>query len=142
MSGPDIPKLVAIVRELNSLPHTEDVINRRNVVYRLACPVLAEECDRLKSENERLRAALNRDKTGLGAALNEIRVEVRGRSWMAPDGNWASYSYEDHNTETLRKEIGWAFDAIEKIAADALSASGKLAHETLTEAHVPVSQPK
>jgi hypothetical protein len=82
----------------------------------------------------RAREALNRDRTGLALALEKIGGsggEVAGRWWMRPladGGGWASYSYEEQTEETLRKEIGWAFDRIGKIAMDALRTSGNLAH--------------
>lgn len=78
-------------------------------------------------QNGELRKALDRDKTGLAAGLAAIREEVKGRRWIS-DGR-GSYTYDD---DGYRKETGFALDAIEKIAVDALAASGKLAHEALT----------
>jgi hypothetical protein len=92
---------------------------------------------------ERARDALNHDRTGLAAALEKIggsRGEVAGRYWLLPladGGGWASYSYKEQTEETLRKEIGWAFRDIGKIAMEGLRASGNLAHveiNAITEA--------
>ncbi len=75
-----------------------------------------------------LEAALDRDKTGLAAALAKIVEEVKGRRWIC-EGR-GPYRYDE---DGYRQETGWAFDAIEKIAKDALAASGKLASDTLLE---------
>lgn len=83
----------------------------------------------IKSSDERIKkleGALDRDKTGLGSALASICQEVKGRRWIC-DGR-GPYTYDD---DRYRKETSFAFDAIEKLAVDALSASGKLAHEVL-----------
>lgn len=92
---------------------------------------LRAERDRLRAEVERLRAALDRDKTGLAAALAEITAEVKGRRWICQGRG--SYTYDD---DRYRREAGFAFDAIEKIAVAALSASGKLAHDALRQSTV------
>ncbi len=73
-----------------------------------------------------LKAALHRGKTGLAAGLAAINHEVKGRRWIC-DGR-GSYAYDN---ERCRQETGWALDAIEKIATDALSASGELANSVL-----------
>jgi hypothetical protein len=86
----------------------------------------AREADTLRGENSRLRDALNRDKTGLAAALVEVRSVAQGYRWI-PDGEWGSHSWEEHTTETLRRETGWALGSIEDIARKALEASGTLA---------------
>lgn len=75
-----------------------------------------------------LEGALDRDKTGLAAALALIVEEVKGRRWIC-EGR-GPYRYDE---DGYRLETGWAFDAIEKIAKEALSASGKLASDTLLE---------
>lgn len=87
-----------------------------------------EVADRLVGE---LQNALDRDKTGLAGALAKIREEVKGRRWIC-EGR-GPYTYDD---DRYRQETGFALDAIEKLAADALAASGKLAHETLTEKRI------
>ncbi|MFA4971562.1 MAG: hypothetical protein WC683_03035 [bacterium] len=83
------------------------------------------------SDNARLCNALNRDKTGLAQALVDVLTEARGRRWLGPEGGWGSYEWQEHTTDTLRKEIEWALDAIETIAKKALATSGALATETL-----------
>lgn len=94
---------------------------------------LPEEVHRVRAENanlnlqnDELKKALDRDKTGLAAALAAIREEVKGRRWIC-EGR-GPYTYDD---DRYRQETGFALDAIEKLAAEALAASGKLAHETL-----------
>lgn len=76
---------------------------------------------------ERAKDALNHDRTGLADALGAVLLEVEGRWWMRPEGNWASYSWEEHTADTLRKEIGWAFDAIGRHGRGGLKKSGDLA---------------
>ena len=78
-------------------------------------------------KNAELRAALDRDKTGLAHALAEIVNEVKARRWVVQGRG--DYAFDD---DRYRQETGWALDAIEKLANDALAASGKLAHEALT----------
>jgi hypothetical protein len=90
--------------------------------------ILREQVRKLDLQNDELCKALDRDKTGLAAALAAIREEVKGRRWIC-EGR-GPYQYDD---DRYRKETGFALDAIEKLAADALAASGKLAHEALTE---------
>lgn len=90
--------------------------------------VLCRTCvQTLELQVEDLKAALDRDKTGLAAALAKIIEEVKGRIWVK-DGR-GNYAFND---DRYRQETGWALDAIEKLAKDALAASGKLAHEVLT----------
>ena len=103
--------------------------------YRCQVPVCHNELNRIRAELKRsnlrvseLKAALDRDKTGLAAGLASINREVADRRWIC-DGR-GSYEYDD---ERYRKETGWALDAIEKIATDALSASGNLANASLSE---------
>ena len=94
---------------------------------------LVNEAGKLADERiKKLEAALDRDKTGLGSALAAICQEVKGRRWIS-EGR-GPYPYDD---DRYRKETRFAFDAIEKLAVDALSASGKLAHEVLTGKNCP-----
>lgn len=86
--------------------------------------------DALSQERDRLRAALNRDQTGLAAALNRVRQIVLGWSWI-PSGEWGSYEHEEHTVETLRREVG---DMIEKAVDEcesSLRASGDIADKAL-----------
>jgi hypothetical protein len=93
------------------------------------------------------REALNRDRTGLAAALNKIREELRGRYWMRHEkdggeaGSWGCYPYPEHTVRTLRQEVSWAFEAIGKIAHDALRASGNLADESVAAADRALASP-
>jgi hypothetical protein len=90
----------------------------------------AQEIEALRAEVKRVRGLIDRDRTGLAEALEKVGKEVSGRWWMRPTadgGNWASYSYEEQSEEALRKEIGWAFDAIAKLAASGLAESGRRA---------------
>lgn len=81
------------------------------------------ERDAGKAEIARLRGLIDRDRTGLAAGLSAIQKVVAGYAWL-PAGEWGSYSYEEHTHETLRKEIGWAFDAVNEIASRHLRQSG------------------
>lgn len=74
----------------------------------------------------RLKAALNRDRTGLAAALVRVKELCAGYSWI-PDGEWGSYDYTQQTKETLRKEVGNCLDAIHDVAMAALQASGDVA---------------
>lgn len=92
-----------------------------------ACRAILEAKVRfLDLQVEELRAALDRDKTGLGEALSKVLVEVGARRWVV-EGR-GSYNFDD---DGYRRETGWALDAIEKLAREALAASGRLAHEAL-----------
>lgn len=91
---------------------------------------LHEEKCKLKAaeaETTRLKGVLHLDRSGLANALNRVRDEARGRRWI-PAGEWGSYEYTEQTVETLRKEIGWLLDGVERVAAEALAASGDLAH--------------
>ena len=87
------------------------------------------------------RNALHRDRTGLAAALNAIRAEIKGREWLRPGFGWANYGYEKHTADTLREEIGWAFDAMLKILDDALRASGRIADDGVCAADSALAAP-
>jgi len=86
----------------------------------------AAEVERMRAENESLRDALNRDRTGLAAALVEVRKVAAGYRWIG-EGEWGSYEWQDRTVGTLQKETGNALDKIESIAERALSTSGVLA---------------
>lgn len=73
-----------------------------------------------------LKSALNRDKTGLALALCNIREHVNGCKWI-PDGENASYSYDEMSEETIRKECGYIIASVDQIAEKALLESGALA---------------
>lgn len=103
------------------------------------------EVERLKAERDsdgyaarvaELEAVIWRDKTGLAHALGEIQRVVQGYAWIRA-GEWASYSQEARTAETMRTEAAWALEAVEKLAVDALKASGGLARATLSPAAPP-----
>jgi hypothetical protein len=73
-----------------------------------------------------LRDALDRDQTGLAAALQKIRDHVRGHSWLL-DGR-GSYEWDD---DRYREEAGHAMRPVIEIAAKALSDSGTIANRSL-----------
>lgn len=84
------------------------------------------QVEKLIEENRKLQDAVDRDKSGLAGALGAVLKEVEGRRWVVQGRG--SYEWND---DKYRQETGWALEAIEKIATDALAASAKLAHETL-----------
>lgn len=109
----DVPDLAADLRE-----------ERQKVAgYKHDCERYRARIAELEEETQRLKALLNRDQTGLAAGLGAVQKVVGSYAWL-PLGEWGSYSYEEHTQETLRKEIGWAFDAISEIATRHLEQSG------------------
>lgn len=76
------------------------------------------------------RAAIDRDRTGLAKALNEVQKEVQAYRWI-PAGEWGSYSSEERTATTLRREVANCFESILKVAATALIESGRLATKTV-----------
>lgn len=82
--------------------------------------------DVAEAEVERLKKAINIDRTGLAHALSRVRNTARGYGWI-PSGEWGCYSYEEQTEETIRREVGYAFDQIESLCMSALKASGDLA---------------
>jgi hypothetical protein len=92
--------------------------------------VLATDYDAMKAraeaaerERDRLKRLLDRDQTGLAAALNEVQRTIKGWSWLARD-EWGSYEWHERTEATLRKEMGTCFQRVEEIAALALKESG------------------
>lgn len=81
-----------------------------------------------EAEVARLREALRRDRTGLGAALAAIVREVNGRSWIM-DGRgpyeWDDDRYKDEAGDALRKVLG--------LAEAALRQSGEVAQAALAK---------
>jgi len=78
--------------------------------------------DELRAEVARLRTLLNRDQTGLAAALADVIREAESRLWVV-DGR-GSYEWDD---ERYRREAGLALRAVVEVARAALGASGALA---------------
>jgi hypothetical protein len=83
---------------------------------------------RSNEEIERLKKLIDRDKTGLANGLNAVRQVFQGYFWI-PAGEWGSYEWNERTEKNFREEIGRCFDDAEKIAVDALRASGGLANE-------------
>lgn len=83
--------------------------------------------EKAEAEVKRVLELIDRDRTGLAAGLAAIQKVVEGYRWLSA-GEWGSYSHEEHTQETLRKEIGWAFDAISEIAGRHLTQSGARAN--------------
>lgn len=93
------------------------------------------------ARDERIReleGALDRDKTGLGSGLNRVREIAKGYGWISA-GEWGSYDYTERTEETLRREVGWCLEAIEKAARETLEASGALAQSTLCPSPVMIA---
>lgn len=79
----------------------------------------------LLSEVERLRAALNSDRTGLAAGLVAVLDRCKG-GWWITEGR-GSYEWDD---ERYRDETRIAFEAVMQIATLALRESGALVTAT------------
>ena len=75
-----------------------------------------------EAEVERVRALINRDRTGLAAAIDAMVKEAIGRLWVT-EGR-GPYAYDD---EEYRQEAGRALRAIIEIGKKALNDSGALA---------------
>lgn len=116
-----IPPITGAVEEADE--------DERRALARRAVAHLPEP-DPRDAEIARLRAAIDRDRTGLAAALAEVERIAGGYSWI-PDGAWGSYEEQDHTLATLRAEVGQCLDAIREKASAALTASGNLAQRTL-----------
>lgn len=86
-----------------------------------------------KRKLEEMRKALDRDKTGLAAALDEVRKVLGSFGWI-PEGTWGSYEYQEHTHGTIRREVADAFERIHRIVRDALKASGDIADAALSDA--------
>jgi hypothetical protein len=77
----------------------------------------------MQAEIDRLKKLLDRDHTGLAAALVSVQKTVRSWGWIA-DGEWGSYEYHERSEEALRQEVDRCFDEITKTAQSALRESG------------------
>jgi len=102
-------------------------------------PTDAEQIVQLRERVAQLTAALDRDRTGLGAALNRIRQTTQAYAWI-PAGEWGAYDYAQRDCATLRREIGQCLEEIYTTAVQALQASGVQATQTLLNLkvdHVP-----
>ena len=90
--------------------------------------VAEHERDAALVEVQRVRDLIDRDRTGLAAALNEVIRYLSAYAWI-PSGEWGSYNESERTERALRKEIGWCHDAVEKVAREALQESGRRAHQ-------------
>ena len=97
---------------------------------------LKRERDRLARRVDELKAALDRDKTGLAHALARVREIARMYAWI-PAGEWGCYDYTKQTCETLRAEVGNAFDEIITTAEKALVDSGTRATNAILELPAP-----
>jgi hypothetical protein len=84
------------------------------------CAVL--ELAWLRGEVSRVRALINRDRTGLAKAIDDMVHEATGRLWIT-EGRGA-YEWDD---EEYRRETGHALRAVIEIGKKALNDSGKRA---------------
>lgn len=90
--------------------------------------------ERAETEVARLKELLDRDRTGLAAALGECRRAAQSRWWIV-EGR-GSYEWDD---ERYRRETGAGLQEIVEICSKALAASGKLADAAFrSEDYVPM----
>lgn len=92
------------------------------VLERPMIRALVATYDALVARVTMLRNALNRDRTGLAAALVEVIRTADGYSWVT----WGRGSYE-WDDERYREEPGRALAAIKGLAHKALQSSGTIA---------------
>lgn len=91
--------------------------------------VSATACGEREASRKRiadLEAALDRDKTGLAAALGRVREEVRARSWLLHGRG--PYEWDD---DRYKDEAGLAMRSVLDIAERALRESGVVADAAL-----------
>ncbi len=79
---------------------------------------------------EKVRTVINADRTGLAAGLNHVQAIVRGYWWIA-EGTWGSYSYEEHTTETLQREVRCLIEGVLSTCDRSLKQSGARATEAV-----------
>lgn len=105
------------------------------------CDTLTADLEARDAEHEaeakRLKGLIDRDGTGLAAALVEVKKRAEGGRWIS-EGR-GSYKYDE---DDYRKETGWLVADVVRIAAEALRASGNLANEAFhpTEALATLSR--
>jgi hypothetical protein len=78
-----------------------------------------EALARLTAENARLAGVLERERTAAMRLGNAIHGEVNARQWAVESRG--PYAWDD---DEYRKEFGRALDAIEKLVAQFLAATG------------------
>lgn len=90
------------------------------------------EVERAKADIAALRKLIDRDRTGLAAALNKVRGTLQSYSWLAR-GEWGSYTEDQQTTETMRQEFERCFEEVLKTAEDALTVSGTRANQAFQD---------
>ena len=79
----------------------------------------------LEAEVARVRTLIDIDRTGLAAGLDEVRRIVRGWEWLAePEGGAGSYTYEEWNEATIRREVNDLITSVNAAITTALRESG------------------
>lgn len=116
----DVPDLIADLRDAR---HDVEVLRRNCHGEKERRETFEGEARAASREIARLKGLIDRDRTGLAAGLTAILKVLKGYRWLAA-GEWGSYEEREHTQETLRKEIGWAFDALDELAARHLEQSG------------------
>ena len=86
---------------------------------------------------EELKTALDRDRTGLAHALDEVRNIASGFGWIA-EGSWSCYSEELQSEQVLRQEVGILIDRVCNLATQALRVSGALATAAILGDPLPI----
>ena len=83
------------------------------------------------AEIARLKALIDRDRTGLAEALAKCLGVIRGYDWLgdADECPWGFYEWNERTEKVFREEVGRAFAEITKTANDALRESGRRAFE-------------
>lgn len=102
------------------------------VLERAMLRALVDVFDTLVARVTMLRNALNRDRTGLAAALVEVIRTADGYTWVT----WGRGSYE-WDDERYREETGRALAAIRGLAHKALQDSGTLATLAIRGGELP-----
>ncbi len=97
-------------------------------------PVAMRELAEKEARIAGLEGALDRDRTGLAAALNACKREIDARYWIL-EGR-GSYEWDD---QRYRDEARWAFEAVVKIIDSALRESGRIAREALAPRGEPTT---
>lgn len=99
-------------------------ISRRELIEDLAAALESDRAllQEAQAEVLRVRDLINRDKTGLAQAIDEMVKEAQGRLWIVESRG--SYEWDD---ERYRKEAGLALRAVVMLGKKALTNSGALA---------------
>jgi hypothetical protein len=98
--------------------------------------VLAQEAVTLRAALVEAKGAIDLDRTGLAAALSDIKKHVGGYAWLL-EGR-GSYEWND---DRYRDEAGYAMRPTVEIAERALQASGSLAQAAWSKTQAALSAP-